>query len=114
MKEVQQLLGFRLKNIRKSKKISQEELAELMDISVTSISNIETGKRAISLKTLEKLSKVLNIKIYELFLFSIPFALECLVIALNIILHLFNCCSEIVRTLIDKCFQAYPSTIVLH
>ena len=67
---MQQLLGFRLKNIRKSKKISQEELAELMDISVTSISNIETGKRAISLKTLEKLSKVLNIKIYELFLFN--------------------------------------------
>lgn len=70
MREVQQLLGFRIKSIRKSKKISQEKLAELMDISVTSVSNIETGKRAVSLKTLNKLSKVLNIKAYELFLFN--------------------------------------------
>ena len=39
------LIGEKIKNIRNEKKITQEELAEMAEISVGYISNIETAKK---------------------------------------------------------------------
>lgn len=62
-----QILGNNLKHIRKAKGLKQDELAEIVGLEIKSLSLIETGKGFVSAKTLEKLSKVLNVQISELF-----------------------------------------------
>ena len=56
------VLYYRIEN-----NLSQEALAEKMDSSVTYISEIENQKRNVSIDYIEKLAKVLNIEIKELF-----------------------------------------------
>lgn len=43
-------LGMKLRQTRISKHISQEQLAELVSLKRTSITNIESGKQALSLR----------------------------------------------------------------
>lgn len=61
------ILGENIKRIRKAKGLNQDTLAELVGIEIKSLSLIETGKGFVSAKTLEKLTKVLNISAAELF-----------------------------------------------
>lgn len=56
------LFGKILRDERKKKSISQEELSYLCDLDRTYISMLERGKRQPSLKTLFLLSEALNIK----------------------------------------------------
>lgn len=58
---VQTAFGYRLKEIRIKKKISQIELATLADIDRTYLSHIESGKRNISLDTIEKILTAINV-----------------------------------------------------
>ncbi len=61
------------KNVRKyrlKQNLSQEKLAELSNLHRTYISDIERGKRSISLNNIEKIASALNIKEYKLFLFE--------------------------------------------
>ncbi len=63
-KEEEKLLiniSTNLRSTRNAIKMSQEELAELADISVDTISNIERGKFLPSLLTLIKLCNALNV-----------------------------------------------------
>ncbi len=46
---------------RKKKKLSQERLAELSDISTNYVGDIERGNRKVTIDTIEKISKGLNI-----------------------------------------------------
>ena len=55
------LLGKNLKLWRKQRKMSQEDLAFLTEISVHTISAIERGVNFPNPNTIEKLSKALNI-----------------------------------------------------
>lgn len=71
MSDVKKALGKKIKQIRKSKNFTQEELAELIDIEIPSLSNIETGKFAPSAETLQKLSLVLNTPIWEFYYFDV-------------------------------------------
>ena len=48
------LLGKRIKEIRKQKNLTQEQLAELIQIETGSLSAIESGRHFPSLPTLEK------------------------------------------------------------
>ena len=50
-----------------TKGISQEELAFETGLHRTYISDVERGKRSISLKNIEKIAESLGIEIYELF-----------------------------------------------
>ena len=59
-------LGIIIKSKRLEKKISQEKLAHLSDLDRTYIHIIEKGERNISIVTIEKISKALNIQIHEL------------------------------------------------
>ncbi|BCM24343.1 transcriptional regulator [Methyloradius palustris] len=59
--------GLRIKELRKSKGLSQEDFADLCELDRTYISGIERGKRNPSLNALEILAKALNISIGELF-----------------------------------------------
>lgn len=56
-------MGESLKGIREKKGYSQEQLAEIMQISRSTISKIENGKFAISIDYLVKFGKYLNFEI---------------------------------------------------
>lgn len=51
-----------LKKLRKEKKLTQEELAEKLDMSPHAISSIERGINFPSAKTLDKINDVFNLK----------------------------------------------------
>ena len=70
MNEMQQIysnIGKRIRNIRKSKKMTLEDLAFEINMDYSFIARIETGKATASLETLYKISKGLKIKFYQLF-----------------------------------------------
>lgn len=60
-------LGYRIKSIRKKRKLSQEDLAELIEMSVDTVSNIERGKNTPRLDTILLMTKHLGVEIHELF-----------------------------------------------
>ena len=64
------LLGKRIKEIRKLNNLTQEKLAEMIDLETTSLSGIESGRHYPSLPTIEKIAKNLDVEITELFNFS--------------------------------------------
>jgi len=53
-------MGARIKNRRKEIGMTQEELAELMDVSLQMISNLEQGKKAIRPENIIKLCSAIN------------------------------------------------------
>lgn len=54
-------LGKRIKTERKKKKITQEELAEKVGLSVQHINNIENNRKKCSLETFVKIANVLSV-----------------------------------------------------
>lgn len=66
--ETKQQLGLRLKTIRTQRKLTQEELAAILDRSVDAISNIERGKSYPSFEMVAGLSRALNVDLQEIFL----------------------------------------------
>ena len=64
------LLGQRIKELRRAKKITQEELAELINVEPASISNIECGRNYPNFTTLEKTLEVLGSNFLEVFDFE--------------------------------------------
>jgi transcriptional regulator with XRE-family HTH domain len=63
--------GSRIRSIRLSRQKSQEEFAELLDISVDFLSLIERGINAPSFENLEAFSARLGIPVFELFTFDV-------------------------------------------
>ena len=59
--------GKKVRFYRERKGISQVELAFETGLHRTYISDVERGKRSISLKNIEKIAESLGIEIYELF-----------------------------------------------
>lgn len=70
MSSLKTKLGVRIQEIRKSKNMTQEKLAEAIGLNVPNLSNIERGKKFVSAETLEKIIKALNINESELFDFD--------------------------------------------
>lgn len=64
------LLGKRIKELRKNSGLTQEKLAELIGIDITTLSGIESGRHFPSLITLEKISNSLNCSLHTLFDFK--------------------------------------------
>ena len=54
-------IGTRIRSKRKQLRLTQEELAERMDVSVQMISNLELGKKAIRPENIVKISKILSV-----------------------------------------------------
>lgn len=54
-------LGLRIKQCRKSNKLTQEQLAEIINVSPHYIYEIEKGMKSMSLSTLAELSIVLHV-----------------------------------------------------
>jgi transcriptional regulator, XRE family len=60
--------GKRMKELRKQKGLSQEELALLCELDRSYIGSVERGERNISLINIYKITLALNINIKDLFL----------------------------------------------
>lgn len=56
-------VGKRIKECRLSKRLSQEKLSEMCNLSTSFLSCIESGRKQASLKSLEKIGNVLGISI---------------------------------------------------
>ncbi len=61
--------GTRIKELRKAKELTQEQLAEISGLHKNYIGMIERGERNPSLVNIEVLAKALKIDLYELFKF---------------------------------------------
>lgn len=59
-------IGFKIKNIRNEKKITQTQLAELLNKSVITIRKWESGERTPSIDTIKKISKALDVPLFRL------------------------------------------------
>ena len=59
--------GETVRNLRQSKQISQEQFADMCGLHRTYISDIELGKRNVSLENIEKIADALGITISQLF-----------------------------------------------
>ena len=71
MTSLRDKFGNRVRSIRLARKKSQEEFAELLEISVDFLSLIERGVNAPSFENLEAFSERLGIPVSELFTFDV-------------------------------------------
>lgn len=62
-------LGKRIQKLRKEIGLTQEELAEKLNISRTHIGHIEQGRKSPSIKLMEKIAKSLRVKVRDIFPF---------------------------------------------
>lgn len=65
--EIRTLLGLRIRELRKNKNLTQEQLANLINLDTRQIVNIEKGYSAPPLDTLEDISKALEIDFTDFF-----------------------------------------------
>jgi transcriptional regulator with XRE-family HTH domain len=66
-KECRELLSKNIKRFRNRLGLSQLDLALELEMSTTFLSDIETGKKWVSAKTLSQIARALKIEIFELF-----------------------------------------------
>lgn len=66
MKIDAQAIGLRIRTIRKKSNMTQEQLAELADISVVYVSKLENGQRIPSLETLVDICNALHCTMDEI------------------------------------------------
>jgi transcriptional regulator with XRE-family HTH domain len=62
-----ELLGRRLRALRRLKRLTQQELAVNIGISVSMLSSIERGGKYPRLELIKKIAKVLDVSLEELF-----------------------------------------------
>ena len=64
---IKKQLGIKIKRLRQKRGLTQEQLAEKMEIATRTLSGIESGKNFVTSETLEKVFTVLNVTSTELF-----------------------------------------------
>ena len=74
MMERLRTVGSRIREARKAKHLSQAELAEKLNISVSHMSDIETGKSNYGVDILMRLTEVLQVSADELLRTDVPVA----------------------------------------
>ena len=70
MDNLKKNFGQRIKKIRLKHNLSQEELAEKIDIAVNNMGKIERGESFVTAQTLAKLAEVLDVKVQDFFRFD--------------------------------------------
>ncbi len=63
-------IGKRIQSIRERKGLTQEQLEEKTGVNTKYISAIERGQKNVTIKTLEKVAKGLDVELYQLLLVS--------------------------------------------
>ena len=67
VQELTTVLGRNVKSFRALYGLSQEQLAEKMDLSINTICEIENGKKFVRAETLVGFAALFNTEVYELF-----------------------------------------------
>ena len=70
MDDIKNLFGRKVKELRIKKRLSQEELSEMIDIAERNLSKIECGKSFIRAEKIGKLAEALGVTTKDLFDFS--------------------------------------------
>ena len=65
--DIKEKVGQRIRQLRKELEISQEALALKAEVDRTYVTDVEAGRRNVSLEILERLIKALNVSIAEFF-----------------------------------------------
>jgi len=65
--DIKQKVGQRIRELRKQLDLSQEGLAYKAEVDRTYVTDVENGRRNVSLEILERLIKALNVSISEFF-----------------------------------------------
>lgn len=68
--EEQKLFGKRVKELRKQKNLTQEQLSELLGVFQKQVGNIETGTTFTTMGNLKKLAEILGVEIQDFFNFN--------------------------------------------
>lgn len=76
-------LGKRIKELRKNKKLTQEQLAENVGIEQKQICRIENGACFTTFETLDKIASTLDVEITDLFKYNHLNSKETLIKSLN-------------------------------
>lgn len=69
-RDIEKKFGAKLAYIRKSKKLSQMKLAEIVDMNFNYIGQIERGEANVTIKTMKILANALEIELHALFDFT--------------------------------------------
>jgi transcriptional regulator with XRE-family HTH domain len=67
MKKAKELLGARIKELRKARGFTQEQFAEMIGVEPRHVSRMEGGYTAPSINRLEKIAEALNIPLKDFF-----------------------------------------------
>ncbi len=99
-------IGQRIRKYRKERNLSQEQLAEAANISVTHMSHIETGNTKLSLPVLADIAKKLNITTDRL-LYNRGFSKDS---AIDILRNILDGCSEMQLKIICETILALKNS----
>ena len=69
MVNINTALGKKIRELRKKKELTQEELAYKSELDYSYINQIENGKRNPSVEAVEKIAKALGVKVQDLLSF---------------------------------------------
>ncbi len=65
--DIKEKIGARIKELRTEKNLTQEAVAWQSEVDRTFMNHVEKGRRNISIESLEKISKGLNISLKDFF-----------------------------------------------
>lgn len=94
-----EIIGKRIKERRKTLRLSQEKLAELVDKSTVFISNLENGKRGASVESVIMICDTLGLSLDELLVGTVPEGTDRY---LDMIASVFQHCTETEKRLISE------------
>jgi transcriptional regulator with XRE-family HTH domain len=100
VEDIRKLVGERIRQLRKERGLSQEELGYKADLHYTHIGAIERGEKNCSLDTLVKVAEGLNVKIIELFNFPAKPA-DLKTLKKSFIEEINTCSPEMIKILSD-------------
>jgi transcriptional regulator with XRE-family HTH domain len=67
MSDLSKVIGERIRNFRKEKGLSQEELANMANLHATYIGQLERGEKNATLESIEKVTNALEVSLEDLF-----------------------------------------------
>jgi len=100
-------VGSNVKRIRKSRKITQEALSEMSDISTQYLCRIENGARVPSLETVYKLAKALEVETDMLFGIKTKMEIDYQ----DELKHIFQDCNDYEKYVIGEVLVNLKSTL---
>lgn len=65
--DIKSKIGQRIKELRKRLELSQESLAYKAEVDRTYVTDVENGRRNVSVEILERLIKALEVSVFEFF-----------------------------------------------